>query len=173
MEALLREAVYQGIVVDLIFVGKQPMFGDLFLICGIPHPEFPPSQALPFDKLSELGFTQVDDYFGIENGEGGVIVWLAPLVDGEEVYHHAGPFTGLRLSYSVLRNPPATKALFLKAIRLFAQYLDVDVVYKLRNVNLGSAPDLSIVEKDIDQIADFWKAKNIETGSENALKVPY
>jgi hypothetical protein len=172
MEALLREAVYQGSVVDLVFTGKQPMFGDLFLICGTPHPEFPPSQALPFDKLSELGFTQVDDYFGIENGEGDVIVWLAPLVDGEEVYHHAGPFTGLRLRYSVLRNLPASKALFLKAIRLFTQYLEVDVVYKLRNLNLGSSPELAIVENDIDQIVNFWKEKNIETGSENALKVP-
>ena len=173
MEPIIGDAIYHGITVDLIFNQNQPMFGDLFLICGYSHPDFPPSKDFQFDKLSELNFAQIDDYFGIENGGGGGVVWLFPLVGDEEVYHHSGPFTGLRLSYNVLRNPPRNKTLFTRTVRLFAQYLDVGVIYKLRNLNLGYPPDMAIVEHDIDQIIRFWKEKNIETGSEDALKMAY
>ena len=173
MEPIGENTVYQGIDVDLVFNHQQPMFGDLFLVCGYSHPDFPPSGDFKFDKLSELNFSQADDYFGIENAEGNVIVWLYPLIGQEVAYHHPGPFTGLRLGYNVLRNPVQNKSIFLNAIRLFSQYHDVEVLYKLRNMNLGYPLNLSMIEKDIDQIISYWKDKNVETGSESALRIVY
>lgn len=173
MDKVLETAVYSGVTIDLIFNDKQPMFGDLLLICGYTHSNFPASGNFQFDKLSQLGFSQVDDYFGIRKDDGRVLVWLYPLVGNEDVYHHPGPFTGLRLKYSILRNSPEHMSLFLKVVRLFTQYLDVKVLYNLRNTNLGHPPDMTIVEHDIGQIIGFWKEKNIETGSEEALKIAY
>lgn len=173
MENVLDTAIYSGITIDLIFNHKKPMFGDLFLLCGYTHPNFPASSDFQFDQLSELGFSQVDDYFGIVKDDGEVSIWLYPVIDDKEVYHHAGPFTGLRLQYSVLRNSPNNKSVFLKVVILFAKYLDVQVLYKLRNMNLGNPPDMTIVENDIHQIIRFWKEKNIETGSKAALKIAY
>ena len=173
MEYVLEPAVYNGITIDLIFNDKRPMFRDLFLICGYVDPNFPASSEFQFDQLSELGFSQVDDYFGIVKDNGEVSIWLYPVIDDKEVYHHTGPFTGLRLQYSILRNSPNYKSVFLEVVMLFAQFLDVRVLYKLRNMYLENPPDITIVENDIHQIIQFWKEKNIETGSENALKIAY
>src|SRR4028118_116463 len=108
MEALLESAIYEGMDVDCIFGEEKPSFGDLFQICGYDHPQSPASSKFNFGNLAELGFEQVDDYFGITSFEDegdDVVVWLYPLVDGEDVYHHPGPFSGVRLSYNILCNP--------------------------------------------------------------------
>jgi hypothetical protein len=173
MDNVIEIAAYRGVTIDLIFSHKKPMFGDLFLICGYAHPSFHSAGEFQFDKLSTLGFSQVDDYFGIRKDDCRVLVWLYPLVGHEEVYHHPGPFTGLRLKYNILRNSADHRSVFLKAVRLFAQHLDVQVFYQLRNVNLGNPPDVMTVENDIKHTIQFWKAKDIETGSKEALKVTY
>src|SRR5688572_28318969 len=103
MESILANAVYTGVMIDFIFENENPTLGDLFLICGYPHPNFPPSGNFAFEELSDLNFSQVDDYFGLRNmkREGDdVIIWLYPLIGDRDVYHHPGPFTGLRMSYN-------------------------------------------------------------------------
>lgn len=96
---------FEGIAVELTFAEPRPTFGDLCTICGWEHPRFPPSGRLQLDQLADLGFDQVDDYFGIPNetdvGDDPV-VWLYPLVRGEPVFYHEGPFDGIQLDYSSL-----------------------------------------------------------------------
>jgi len=81
---------------DLLFTDDKPGFGDLFLICGRTHPQFPPTGQHRFGDLTDLGFDQVDDGFAICR-DGDPLVWLHPLVKGRVVHHHAGPYDGLRL----------------------------------------------------------------------------
>ena len=54
---------------------------------------------------------------------------LFPLVNGEIVHHHPGPFDGIRLGYNVLRNPIEQSEHFLKAIKRFSDMLPVRVLY--------------------------------------------
>jgi hypothetical protein len=106
-----------------LFTNPQPMFGDLFPICGDSHPNFPPTGSFEFERLADLQFSQVDDYFGVQaNSDEGedVPIWLYPLVDGEPVHHHPGPFDGVRLEYNVLRNPVRRAEHFLLCVERFA-----------------------------------------------------
>jgi hypothetical protein len=82
--------------IDLIFDTFQPTFGDVFLLCSYAHPEFPPTGDYGFDELADLGVEPVDDYFGI-CADGDPVVWLFPLVKGQVVEHHPGPFDGIRI----------------------------------------------------------------------------
>ena len=176
MEGVLENAVYTGVMIDFVFENEKPTLGDLLLICGYFHPSYPPSGNFAFEELSALNFSQVDDYFGLRdiNEEGdNVIVWLYPLIGDRDVYHHPGPFTGLRLSYNILRNPIRYISIFLKVVTLFAQHLDVRVIHRLRNLNLGQPPDMTLVEDDINQIVEFWQGKNITPGSKAALRIAY
>jgi len=174
MEQLLESAIYEGVDVDFLFKNEQPVFGDLFQICGYDHPKFSPSGKCDFSGLSEFGFEQVDDFFGITSDEdegGDVIVWLYPLADREVVYHHPGPFSGIRLAFNVLRNTAEQGDFFLRIVEQFAQTLPVKAVYRLRNLELGSPPDLSVVRADINQIVAHWRSENIEPGSSEALQL--
>ena len=143
------DLVYQGVSVDIAFANPRPSFGDLFLICGDTHPQFPPTGDFGFEQLTELQFEQVDDYFGVRSlsDEGDdVPVWLFPLVDGEVVDHHSGPLDGVRLSYNVLRNPVRYAEHFLLCVQKFAA-LGSRAEY--RGMMLGSSPDLTAVRSDI------------------------
>lgn len=176
MEQLLVSAIYEGVVFDLLFEYEQPVFGDLFQICGYDHPKFPGSGKFDFGGLSELGFEQVDDFFGITSNEDegdDVTIWLYPLVDGEPVYHHSGPFSGVRLSFSILRNTADKGEFFLRVIEQFSQTLPVKVMYRLRNLELGFPPNLSVVRADINQIVEHWRSENIKPGSSEALQLNY
>jgi hypothetical protein len=82
--------------VDLLFTEVKPKFGDVFLLCGFLNPNFPPSGDYGFAELADLGIEQVDDYFAI-CVDGDPAVWIFPLVRGQVVEHHPGPFDGLRL----------------------------------------------------------------------------
>lgn len=173
-EILLEKAAYEGIAVDLRFEGDKPGFGDLFLICGGEHPRFAPSSRFRFEELADLEFEQADDYFGIlnEEDEGDDIkVGLAPLVGQSEMYQHSGPFDGLRLSYSILRNPPENARLFLNAVAAFARELPVQAVYQLREINIGTPPDLAPVEADINAVVEHWRSQGIEPGSRQATRM--
>ena len=82
--------------IDLTFNSEKPHFGDVFLLCGDLHPRFPPTGAFGFDELTDLGIEQVDDYFAI-CADDEPVVWIYPLVNGQVVCHHPGPFDGIRL----------------------------------------------------------------------------
>ena len=173
MTELSSETMREGVMVDILFDEPGPRFGDLFTICGRTHPDFPPEDPGRFDGVADLGFDQVDDYFGIRaaTDEGDdVALWLYPLVGDEMVYHHAGPYTGVRLDYGVLRNPIRRVDHLLKAVRGFASGPSVArVVYVDRGIDLGLPPDLEQLRQDIDTIVAHWKSKGIEVGSDDAL----
>jgi uncharacterized protein YjbI with pentapeptide repeats len=82
---------------DVVCSGREPTFGDLFVICGDQHPQFSPSGICDLSTLASLGFEQADDFFAIMDSEGEPIIWLYPLVKNRPVHHHQGPFDGIRL----------------------------------------------------------------------------
>ncbi len=167
--------LYQGVSVDITFGEPRPGFGDLVLIRGQEHPGFPPTGTFGFDRLQALQFDQVDDYFGVRSfgdEEGDVVVWLYPLVEGEPVYHHPGPFDGVRLDYNVLRNPVRHADHYLRCVEAFAS-LGVGVVYRSRGVDLGSPPNLSAVRGDIKSVVQHWASKGIAVGSDKALRISF
>ena len=169
-----RISLYCGISID-IFFNKKPSFGDLFLICGESHPNFPPTTSMGFENLSELQFVQVDDYFGVRAliDEGDEVpIWLFPLVNNEMVYHHPGPFDGVRLSYTILRNPIRRAEHYIKCVRDFAALAN-RVFYKSRKIELGVPPNLSVIREDINSVSDYWASQGITVGSAEALKIDY
>jgi len=171
MVDLLEEIIYVGVSVDIAFGSVRPVFGDLFLICGERHPIFAPSGAFAFDSLEELQFDQVDDYFAVRSlDEGADVIWLVPLIDGDAVDHHPGPFDGVRLSYNVLRNPAHRADHYLKCVASFARF-GVSTTY--RDVELGSPPDLSRVRADIDAVVRYWASQGITAGSTEALMIDF
>jgi hypothetical protein len=175
MADLPEDLLYEGASIDISFAPSRPMFGDLFLICGDKHPKFPPSGKFAFDSLAELQFEQVDDYFGIRsvNDEGtDVPIWLFPLVDGEPVDHHPGPFDGIRLDYNILRNPVRRADHYLKCVAAFSSF-GASVLYRNRDVELGVPPELSGVRADIDAVVKHWAEQGIEVGSNEALELDF
>jgi hypothetical protein len=170
MDALPDSARYGGIVVDLLFEEERPGFGDLFTICGYENPNFPPSGRFDFKQFEDLQFSQVDDYFGVQtlSGEGDdVAVWLFPLVKGEIVHHHPGPFDGIRLGYNVLRNPLERSEHFLKSIQRLVDQLSVKMLYR------GETGGLDQIKKDIQEIEASWRDEGIVVGTFEALTVDY
>jgi len=165
MDHLSESEIYEGITVDLLFVGKRPMFGDLFEICGYENPNFPSSNEFPFTEFESLQFSQVDDYFGVKttSGEGSdVSVWLYPIVGGEVVDHHAGPFDGIRLSYNVLRNPIARADHFNMILETLSEKL---------SVNADFTP--AAAKKLISKVSKYWLNEGITPGSVVAMEVDY
>lgn len=167
--------LYAGVAVDIVFGSKGPSFGDLFQVIGQTHPAFPPSGSFDFQRFSDLQFDQVDDYFGVpslaEDGDD-VVIWLYPLVKGRPVDHHPGPFDGIRLSFCVLRNPVRHAEYFLRGVERFAR-LAPRVFYRSRHMDLGSPPNLDVVRSDIESIAQTWRDRGIEVGSEEALRIDF
>jgi hypothetical protein len=175
MADLPEEILYQAVSVDIGFGDPRPLFGDLILICGHKHPRFPPSGAYAFDSLADLQFEQIDDYFGVRslNDEGDdVPILLYPLVDGETVYDHPGPFDGVRLDYNILRNPARRADHYLKCVQGFAA-LGTSVVYRSRQLDLGKPPKVSQLRADIDAVVKHWATEGIEVGSDDALEIDY
>jgi hypothetical protein len=101
-----------------------------------------------------------------------VPIWLYPLVDGEPVNHHPGPFDGVRLDYNILRNPPRRAEHYLKCVAAFAA-IGSGVSYRNRDAVLGSPLDLSSVHADINAVVKHWAAQGIECGSSEALELDY
>jgi hypothetical protein len=178
-DPILLEVIeeHESLSVDLICDTFQPSFGQLFhMLRGFSHPLFPPD-TMDFEAIDDLEFDQVDDYWGIrnENREVGddVIVWLFPLVNGIDVYHHHGPFDGLRLSYVVLRNSLDHLPIYLNAITRLTSAFAAKPFYRIRQLDLGSPPDLQIVQADALKIVEYWRKKGIEPGSDDALLLNY
>ena len=106
--------------VDLLFLTPKPSFGDVFLICGEQHPKFPPTGSFGFNELSDLGIEQVDDYFAI-CAEGEPVVWIFPLVKGQAVAHHQGPYDGIRIELG----DRSYKRLWTKCVTRFRETLQL------------------------------------------------
>ncbi len=157
------------ILIDFRFVAKdKPRFGELFLITGEEHPKFPP-RSQTFMQLAPLGFEQLDDFFGILNDEetgDDVLIWLFPMLNGEEVFHNSGPFDAIRLSYSALRNAPANISLLEACFNAIKALPDVEVRFEERKIDSFDA-----VQKKNDEIVAHWRANNIEPGSEESLLI--
>jgi hypothetical protein len=161
--------------VDIAFAPPGPTFGDLFPVCGSEHPSFPSSGTYAFQSLANLGFTQVDDFFGIRSEDGvgdDVVIWLYPLIKGRSVYHHEGPFDGIRLNFNVLRNPVDRADLFYRCIESFAG-LGTRITYASRNLDLAKPPDLRPVKADVAAIVEHWRDQGVEVGSDDALEIDY
>jgi Pentapeptide repeats (8 copies) len=108
--------------VDLKFTGAKPCFGDLFLLCGFENPRFPLAGDCGFAELADLGIEQVDDYFAL-CVDGDPAVWIFPLVQGQVVEHHPGPYDGLRLTADDARH----KKLCFKCVARFESGLRIPV----------------------------------------------
>ena len=175
MDELPYHLLTEGASIDIYFAPERPIFGDLVLVCGYKHPTFPPSGKFAFDSLADLQFDQVDDYFGVRslNDEGAQVpIWLYPLVDGEPVDHHPGPFDGVRLDYNILRNPIRRAEHYLTCVAAFAKF-GARTLYRSREIDLGSPPDLSGVRADIDAVVQHWAAQSIEVGSTESLEIDF
>jgi hypothetical protein len=174
-DELPEDLLYQGVSVDVTFADPRPSFGDLFRILGDLHPRFPPTGAFGFERLAHLQFEQVDDYFGVRalTDEGDdVPVWLYPLVRGKPVYHHPGPFDGVRLEYSILRNPARRADHFLRCVQEFAA-LGSGGEYRNRSTSLGTPPDLTQLRSDIEAVVRHWAAQGFAVGSDDALALDF
>jgi hypothetical protein len=165
MNELTEQEYYEGVGVDLVFKVRGPMFGDLFTICGYENPNFPPQKEFFFDKFENLKFSQIDDYFGVEtlSDEGDdVAIWLYPLINGEVVDHHPGPFDGLRISYDVLRNPIQRSKHFFLVLETLCKELPVKM-----SISIDRA------KEKVSIINEYWLKQGITPGSDKALEIDY
>ena len=172
---LPENSYYEGVSVQVHFASPGPTFGDLFLICGEVHRNFPPTGRYPFADLDRLQFVQVDDYFGVRtsSGEGDdVVTWLYPVIDGEAVHHHPGPFDAVELAYCVLRHPTYRIEQYLDCVASFSA-MAVSTRYVNRDTDLGTPTDLGILRDDIGAVVDYWSIRGITVGSDAALMVDY
>lgn len=171
----LPKIVFDEIEVDLRFEGEKPIFADLLQICSGETANWRSTGRFNFQQLRDLGFDQVDDYYAVRSSEdkgGFELVWLYPLVGSLEVYHHPGPYDGLRLHYTILRNPASKIEIFLRVVRRFMEVLPVKVIYRQRGLELGNITDLNMIEADMRQAVAYWRARGIEPGSKAALLLP-
>lgn len=157
------------ILIDFRFAAKEkPRFGELFLITGEEHPKFP-ARNKAFAELAPLGFEQLDDFFGILNSEESgddVLVWLFPMINGEEVFHNGGPFDAIRLSYSALRNAPANISLLQDCFNAVKALPDVEIDFEGTTIS-----DFGPIQQKADEIVAYWRENNIEPGSEQSLLI--
>ena len=119
--------------------------------------------------MAPLGFEQLDDFFGILNSEDtgdDVLIWLFPMLNGEEVFLNSGPFDAIRLSYSALRNAPATISLLEECFNAFKGLPDTAVFFDDNPVN-----DFSAIKAKAEEVVNHWRANGIEPGSEQSLQV--
>lgn len=157
------------ILIDFRFAAKdKPRFGELFLITGEEHPKFP-ARNKAFAQLAPLGFEQLDDFFGILNSEetgDDVLVWLFPMLNGEEVFHNSGPFDAIRLSYSALRNDPSNITLLQDCFNSIKAMPGVEIEFEGSTIS-----DFQPVQQKAGEIVAYWRDNNIEPGSEQSLLV--
>lgn len=170
---LPESSLYEGIAIDLVFRDQRPEFGDLFTVCGYANPAFPPKTRM-FEALADLGFVLVDDFFGIradtEEGED-VLIWLIPLVNGDEAFHDPGPFDGMRLSFNPLRHPSHRSRTFPEVVERMVTSLPVEVHDGARGEVVAAAEVKGRILSDIAKITAYWAAKGIVCGSPKALRI--
>jgi hypothetical protein len=167
----LETLVFEGINIDFKFNSDKPTFGDLFLIVGYENPNFPPNSK-EFENLQNLGFDQVDDYFGIRNTSDigdDVKIWMFPIINGEEVYHNEGPFDAIRLNYVIVRNDKETEVLFEKAFNSITTNLNVSPT-----VNGQPIDNYDNIKKIINEAIQYCRQElKVEPGSDEALQLEW
>ena len=163
----LETLAHEGIRIDYQFNSDKPTFGDLFLIVGFENPDRP-HNSREFEKLAELEFEQVDDYFGIKNNTDigyEVKIWLFPIINEEEVYHNQGPFDAIRITYVVLSNEEKTAELFEKIFHSINSNLDVTPFFEGQQVE-----NFEDIKKVIAKTIKYCREElEVEPGSHEAL----
>jgi hypothetical protein len=167
----METLAFEGINIDFHFKSDKPTFGDLFLIVGFENPNSLPNST-EFEKLNQLGFTQIDDYFGIRNESDfgdDVKLWLFPIKNGIEVYHDNGPFDAIRINFGVLRNGIETSELLENVFNSFKQNLDVNISFNGKEIK-----DYAVIKKKLNETIDYCRNElKVEPGSEKALQFDY
>ncbi len=167
----LEVLAHEGIRIDFEFNSDKPTFGDLFLIVGFENPDRP-HNSREFEKLAELEFEQVDDYFGIKNKTeigDDVKIWLFPIINGEEVYHNQGPFDAIRITYGVLRNDQKTAELYEKIFHSINSNLDVTPMFEGKRIE-----NFEEINKIITKTIQYCKTElKVEPGSDKALQLDW
>ena len=167
----LEVLAHEGIRIDFEFNSDKPTFGDLFLIVGFENPD-QPHNSKEFEKLAELEFEQVDDYFGIKNKTeigDDVKIWLFPIINGEEVYHNQGPFDAIRITYGVLRNDQKTAELYEKIFHSINSNLDVTPMFEGKRIE-----NFEEINKIITKTIQYCKTElKVEPGSDKALQLDW
>lgn len=114
----------------------------------------------------------MDDFFGIENTEeegNDVLIWLFPLIKGEEIHHQEGPFDAIKIHYDLIRNTPEVQFLFEKVFNVLRENLDADIVFNDQIIQ-----DFSPVQTYIQEAIRYCKeVLNVEPGSDQALELDY
>ena len=150
------DEAYDNVEIDFTFSEIGPEFGDLFTVCGYVNPNFPPKGKFNFDSLLSFKISQIDD-------EGDdVAVWFYPIINGEVVNHHPGPFSGLRLSYCTLRNPREKADLFLE----LASAIE-------KNYCVTLSQSVESAKQKIDAVVAYWAGEGIKVGSDESLEIDY
>lgn len=169
----IETLAFEGINVYFNFLENKPKFGDVFLITGFEHPKFKPT-INDFESLSEFEFDQVDDFFGIPNETeigDDVKIWLFPTIKGDEVFHHEGPFDGIKITYDVLRNPEEVEILFKSVFNKIVSEISLPIEIVFENETITSFNDLQPI---IDKVKEHCKTKlNVTPGSSDALQLDY
>lgn len=158
----------EGVSVDFLFEGVKPEINDLLALSGSSDTNRMIESRMGFDQFKEYKFCQIDDYWGIwsESRHGDeVMIWLFPLIDGEIMDHHSGPYDGLRMSFRVLGNPIERADEFIQVVEHFSRALPVKVQYRMATQAIES------LKGDIRAIAEYWKDQGIEVGSARAHSV--
>ena len=167
----LETLAFEGINIDFQFNSNKPNFGDLFLIVGFENPNFLP-KSREFEKLTELGFEQTDDYFGIRNKTeigDDIKLWLFPIINGKEVYHENGPFDSIRISYTVVRNEVSTSEIFEKTFNAIMENLNVTPIFEGKQVE-----NFEEIKEIITKVVQYCRQElKVEPGSEKALELEW
>jgi hypothetical protein len=111
---------------------------------GIDHPGYEPTGRFSCESLADLDFEQVDDFYGITE-RGNVLVWLIPLIDGQEAYHEEGPFDVVRISCEPGR---VRSDSFLEVIKRLAELPCSEVVYKDSPIDLKKEKRFETIRED-------------------------
>ncbi|MEM6957526.1 MAG: hypothetical protein AAF645_17670 [Myxococcota bacterium] len=166
-----EHVLYEGIFVEFAFPELGPAIGDLLAMTGELPGRAPCTGRADWGQLVGLDFQQADDYFAIPSDTGDWAIWLYPVVEGNVVHHQTGPFDALQLHYNILRNKVAVADMFRHCIAEFSEILGRSATYL--GVPLGTVPDFSSLNSDIDGVIAYWRGEGIEPGSNAALSVDY
>ena len=86
---------------------------------------------------------------------------MYPVVGGECVDHHPGPFDAIRLQFNVLRNMPKNAERFLQCVT------------SLATLSTSPEPNIDAIQSEIDAITEHWQSNGIEPGSSAALQLDW
>lgn len=163
----LEELAFEGIAIDFEFNSKKPTFGDLFLMVGYENPDFPPKNRI-FEKLETLDIEQIDDSFVIRDSSingADEKLWIHPVVEGKEVFHHPGPFDAIRVSYVVVHNGEKTLKLLENVFN--EMVLNLEVTPKIKGRRIENFEEIRKIA--VKTITYCKEELGVKPGSDEAL----